>query len=224
MKKRTVLAGLLCLAMLFQLTSCVKTTDPTVTLPSEDMSSVPPVSGEDVSDDQNVSSEPEPEIKDNFMSVSLGGDLLIHNSVYNTYRVENEADVYDFSPLLQYGMDGFFDSDLNIVNMENPVDVKKDNTGISQYPQFNAPREVMDFTERLGIDTVTFCNNHIYDYKYAGFVASIENLREKFKVVGAYLTEEEYNTHCITEINGITVGMLAYADHVNGYSDATLTP
>lgn len=223
MKKR-ILPSVLLSFMLFQLTSCVKYTDPTVPLPSEETSSPSSVSSENVSSNvsEEVSSEPEPE--DTFMSVSFGGDLLIHNSVYNTYRVESEADVYDFSPLLEYGMEGFFDSDLNIINMENPVDVKKDNSSISQYPQFNAPREVMNFTERLGIDTVTFCNNHIYDYKYSGFVASVENLSERFKVVGAYLSEEEYFTPCVTEVKGIKIGMLAYTDHVNGYNDSTLTP
>ncbi len=154
-------------------------------------------------------------------TLSFGGDVLIHTQLFRS--AEQEDGSYDFTEFVA-DMEGFFDSDFNMLNIEVPIDAKGNNEGISTYPQFNAPYEVMDMVRRLGVETVTHVNNHSYDQGYKGFVRSVENLREKFDVLGVYLSEEEYNEPCIREINGIKVGILAYTDHVNGYSASRLEP
>ncbi len=167
-------------------------------------------------------SEQEPEKTDVSALISFGGDILIHSSVINAAETEDGG--YDFAQFLKYGMEGFFDGDWNVVNMENPVDVNGDNSGLSTYPQFNAPREVTDLAYLMGADTAIFCNNHVYDKKYAGFAATIGNLSKKLDVAGAYLSQEEYETPYIRDVNGIKVGLLAYTDHVNGYAADRLEP
>lgn len=158
---------------------------------------------------------PTPTPEDTVVTMSFGGDVLIHTPVFDT--AHRGDGTYDFMQFLQYGMEDFFNADWNVVNMENPVDVYGDNSRISTYPSFNAPREVMDFTAGLGVDTVTFCNNHIYDKGYTGFVTTVNTLRERFDVAGAYLSEEEYNTPEIRDINGIKVGMVSFTNLVNSY-------
>ncbi len=161
-------------------------------------------------------SEPTPVPEDTTVTLSFAGDVLVHTPVFQT--AHNGDDTYDFSPFLQYGMTDFFSADWNFVNMENPVDVLGDNTDIATYPRFNAPREVGDFLRSLGVDTVSFCNNHIYDRGYKGFLATMDNLKNAgLEVAGAYQSEEEYNTPYIRDVNGVKVGLLCYTNLVNSY-------
>ena len=204
------------------LSSCTLSV-PTVDLPSEpsDVPSEDFVSAE--SEQSQVSSEEQSAVpQDTHATISFGGDILIHTPLFTTAKTGDNT--YDFKQFLQYGMEGFFDSDWNVCNMENPIDVNGDNSGISTYPAFNAPREIIDFPVAYGLDTLIFCNNHVYDKKYKGFVATVNNLREKIDVTGAYLSEDEYNTPYIRDVNGIKVGLICYTDHVNGNTDSTLTP
>lgn len=159
---------------------------------------------------EDVSSEPAPE--NLTATISLAGDILVHTPLFSSAKTE---DGYDFIGLFSE-MEGFFDSDLNLVNMENPIDVNGDNSDIATYPRFNAPYEITDLLKFMGVDTVSFVNNHIYDRGYDGFTKTVSNLRDKFEVVGAYLSEEEYNKPQIYDVNGIKVGFLAYTDNVNG--------
>ncbi len=166
--------------------------------------------------EQEIVSEREPQ--NPTATLSFGGDILIHTPLFSSAKTEDGYDFVQFFP----EMEGFFDSDINLVNVENPIDANGDNSGISTYPRFNNPREITDLLEYMGIDTVTFVNNHVYDKKYSGFVRTVNLLREKFDVVGAYLSEEEYNTPQIFDVNGIKIGILSYADHVNGQTNETL--
>lgn len=165
---------------------------------------------------EEISSQVIPE--DITATLSFGGDILIHTCLFNSAKTDEG---YDFIRLITE-MEDFFNSDFNMVNMESPIDVYGDNSGISNYPRFNAPREITDAIEFMGIDAVTYTNNHVYDKGYKGFKSTVNLLREKFEVVGAYLNEEEYNKPQIYDVNGIKVGILAYADRVNGYSDSRL--
>lgn len=151
-------------------------------------------------------------------TLSFAGDVLVHTPLFTSAKTDSGYDLIQFFA----EMEDFFDSDFNLVNMESPVDVNGDNSGISTYPRFNAPKEITDTLEYMGVNAVTYTNNHIYDRGYDGFESTVSLLSEKFEVVGAYLNEDEYNTPQIYDVNGIKVGILAYADHINGYSEDTI--
>lgn len=210
-KKRNRFTAL-AVAMLLLLSSCGETSNLAVDLsslqPDPSPSEMPTPTGD-------PEPTPTPVPQDTEITLSFGGDILLHTPVFTT--ADQGDGTYDFSHFLQYDMTGFFDADWNMVNMENPVDVYGDNSKISSYPSFNAPREVMDFTSALGVDTVAYCNNHIYDKGYTGFLATLNNLRESLDVAGAYASEEEYNTPYIRDVKGVKVGLVCFTNLVNSY-------
>lgn len=149
--------------------------------------------------------EPKPDAA----TIMMGGDVLIHDRVIA--RASNGDNTYDFSPYFSLFGDVFV-ADLNIVNLENPVDVRKDNSDLTGYPQFNCPREILDSLVDIGVDLCVTANNHSLDRGFNGITASLENVRGAgLETVGTYITEEEANSFYIKEINGIKIGVLAYS-------------
>ena len=207
MKKR-LFSLLLCLTLL--LSSCTPSPRETASLsPAGTPTSVPTETPE-------PTPTPTPEPQDTHITLSFGGDVLVHDSVFNS--ASNGDGTYDFLSFLQYGMEDFFHADWNLVNMENPIDVYGSNEKVSSYPRFNAPREIIDFTKTLGVDTVTFCNNHVYDKGYSGFCTTLDNLEEGgLSVTGGYRSSEEFNTPFLRDVNGIRIGVISYTNLVNSH-------
>lgn len=153
--------------------------------------------------------QPEPETRVDSATIMMGGDVLIHDTVINRARQEDGS--YDLSPYFSLFHD-VFKADLNIVNLENPVDVNKDNSEIIGYPFFNAPREILDELVAIGVDLCVTANNHTFDQGRDGVLATLENVREAgLEGVGTNLSQEEADTPYIKEINGIKVGVIAYS-------------
>lgn len=203
--KKSLLSVLLVLCLL---TSCTETEETPVS------SAFAPATPPDAVSSASPTPSPTPEPQDITVTLSFGGDILCHTPIFTTAAEEDGT--YDFSSFLQYGMTDFFHADFNLANMENPVDAYGNDEKISSYPGFNAPNEIADFALAYGIDTVTFCNNHVYDKGYSGFCRTIENLRESgLATAGGYLNEEEYNTPEIYDVKGIKIGLLSYTYLVN---------
>lgn len=68
----------------------------------------------------------------------------------------------------------------------------------------------------MGFNVISLANNHAFDYGDDGFLATQRAFR-KAKVIGAGTFDEAYKVE-ITEVNGISIGILAltYASLVLG--------
>lgn len=140
------------------------------------------------------------------------GDILIHDFVYNDART---VDGFDFTSMFEPVRSYLENADITTANLE--VLVAGEEYGLSSYPIFNAPSQLIDSLQEVGVDLVSNATNHTMDFGASGAHRSIANLQEKgLTYVGSYADWNDYNDLRIIEKNGISIGFLAYADHANG--------
>ncbi|MCG7289679.1 MULTISPECIES: CapA family protein [unclassified Corynebacterium] len=140
------------------------------------------------------------------------GDILVHSDVYTTARTDTG---FDFSRMFEPVSEYMQDADITTANMEVPV--AGEEFGLSGYPQFNAPPEIIDALAGAGVDIVNNATNHSMDRGDGGVVASTDNMRERGMLyTGSYASEQDKSVPRIIEANGITVGFLGFTYGTNG--------
>lgn len=140
------------------------------------------------------------------------GDILVHSDVYTTARTDTG---FDFSRMFDPVRAYMQDADITTANMEVPV--AGEEFGLSGYPQFNAPPEIIDALAGAGADIVNNATNHSMDRGGGGVVASTGNMRERGMLyTGSYASEQDKSVPRIIEANGITVGFLGFTCGTNG--------
>ena len=156
--------------------------------------------------------EQEPEEKEVTITVGAIGDVLLHGRVYDTAKVEGG---YDFMPMLA-GVQGLLqEPDFMMANQESmPGGVE---LGLSTYPAFNSPHEIVDHLQMSGIDMVIGANNHTLDRGYAAIESALNYYDEiGMSYVGVYRDTEDRNMDRIVTVDDITMGILAYTYGTNG--------
>ena len=162
--------------------------------------------------EEETTAEPEVSGAGETVTIRSIGDILLHNSVYQTGQTE---DGYSFDFMFEEVWDYIGNADITTANMETIVAGSQ--LGVSSYPSFNAPEEIVDTLNNLGVDIVSNATNHTVDFGAEGAHASLDNLQEKgMEYVGSYDSWEDYNRLRIIEVNGIKVGFLSYTYGTNG--------
>lgn len=152
-------------------------------------------------------------------SLIMGGDALIHSTVYNDNYVDGE---YDFTYALSEIKKLVSNYDLAYYNQETILGGSE--YGLSSYPEFNSPKEVGDGFIDAGFNIVSLANNHTLDGYYSKGTAlinsSIEYWNSKDGVItsGSYLSNEDKDKVVIGEVNNITYALLSYTYGTNGIS------
>lgn len=162
--------------------------------------------------EEETTAEPEVPGAGETVTIRSIGDILLHNSVYQTGQTENG---YSFDFMFEEVWDYIGNADITTANMETIVAGSQ--LGVSSYPSFNAPEEIVDTLNNLGVDIVSNATNHTVDFGAEGAHASLDTLQEKgMEYVGSYDSWEDYNRLRIIEVNGIKVGFLSYTYGTNG--------
>ena len=141
----------------------------------------------------------------------FGGDVLPHIN-FDEYALTYGGDRYNydnfFMPLSSFTKD----SDLFIVNCEftsNP------NLAPSGYPTFNSNHAIYGSLNKIGVDVITTANNHALDTGIKGLDSTIDAINHHgIDHVGTRKNPKK--RYLIKEVNGINVGILAYAEQLNG--------
>ena len=156
--------------------------------------------------------EPEVVEEESTVTIRSVGDILVHSDVYTTARTDTG---FDFSGMFDPVGAYMQDADITTANMEVPV--AGEEFGLSGYPQFNAPPEIIDALRDSGVDIVNNATNHSMDRGGGGVVASTGNMRERGMLyTGSYASEQDKSVPRIIEANGITVGFLGFTYGTNG--------
>lgn len=149
------------------------------------------------------------------MSVVVGGDLLIHESVWESARSYADDDGFDFGPMFEPVADVIGGADLGICHLEVPLSA--DNTGLASYPRFNAPHQLADAIAAAGFDGCSFASNHTLDQGVDGIDATLDHLdRVGVGHAGAARTAEEAATIRTYEVRGHRIAHLSYTYGFNG--------
>lgn len=141
------------------------------------------------------------------------GDILIHDRVYDEVHIGDGK--YDFSERFSRVKDLLQGPDFLIANQESvPGGVE---IGLSSYPSFNSPQEIIDTLIDSGVDMVTTANNHTLDRGEKAILSAIDYYEKvDLPYTGSYKSPEDKAEIRVFEINDISFAVLAYAEHFNG--------
>lgn len=166
--------------------------------------------GEDAQDAAGLPAEP--------VSIHLiaYGDNLLHKGISEYSQLEDGS--YDFAPIYTDIAADVAAADIAIINEE--VVLGGTELGISGYPNFNAPHEVVDALVNTGFNVMTLATNHVLDKGAEGVTSMLDYIRTNFPdmlTTGAYLTDEERDCIPIKEVSGVRVAILNYTYGLNGH-------
>ncbi len=159
--------------------------------------------------------EPEP-IPDTVLSFVAVGDNLIHGAVFKDAFIGNNT--YDFKPMYQYIKPYIEDKDVAFINQETIIGGKE--IGLSHYPYFNSPEDLIEAIADTGFDLVNTASNHSMDKGEVGILNALNFFDEypELTVAGTNRSYEEQNTLRIIEREGLKIGFMAYTYSINGLS------
>lgn len=159
-----------------------------------------------------------------FMGV---GDNLIHDAVYACANRHAGGDghvtgstgdkPFNFKPMYSGMADIIASADVAYINQETIPG--GDELGITSYPCFNSPTQLIYDMKELGFDIFSAATNHTYDKGWRGVENAYElyeKLSDEITAPGIYKKgERNFRVH---EKNGIRLGLLSYTDLTNGLS------
>ncbi len=158
--------------------------------------------------------EPEPEPVPDSLTIQMGGDVLIHDTVRKASATGKNT--YDFTSYFSL-FENVLVSDLNIVNLEGPTDAYGNNKSVSGFPVFNMPYEILPALKGINVDLCVTANNHTCDKGYKGVKNTLLNVsKSDMDSVGSYIEKEDSKKCYIVEINNIKVGVAAFASYTEG--------
>lgn len=151
------------------------------------------------------------------LTLSFTGDLLSHTPVISQAQRNGSAELpYDYRPMFVNVVDRLSAADLAVCVLETPV--SPDNTALSGYPIFNAPRELADAIAAVGYDACSTASNHSYDRGPDGIAASLGQLdRVGVGHAGMARSAEESATPVIYEVDGVKIAHLSFTYGLNGF-------
>jgi len=158
----------------------------------------------------------------NQVKVSGIGDLMFYE--YQLTRAHNEeTDTFDFSSSFEYITDYLKSSDFVIGNLRTTL-AGKDNGKTNDFfgyaadresLNFNSPESVATALKDAGVTTVSTANANAMDSGREGLFETIDSLdRQGLWHTGTFKSSDEQK-YLIKDINGINIGILAYANQVN---------
>ncbi|ARK32665.1 CapA family protein [Halalkalibacter krulwichiae] len=146
------------------------------------------------------------------ITVGAIGDVLLHERVYDLAVTDAG---YDFMPMLKPVQVLLEAPDFMMANQESmPGGVE---IGLSTYPAFNSPQEIVRNLQALGIDMVVGANNHTIDRGPQAVMSALDFYDEiQMEYVGVYRDREDRKRDRIVSVNDVTIGILAYTYGTNG--------
>lgn len=144
------------------------------------------------------------------------GDNLLHDPIFVYYG--QDYGHRDFTPLYELTGSYIQEADLSYINFETVC--AGDEFGLSGYPNFNGPLEMIDSLTASGFDWFSLSSNHSMDAGMEGLqneVSFIEEHQPQLSATGAYRSEEESNIPVVRDVNGIKVGLASFTYDLNGY-------
>ncbi len=143
------------------------------------------------------------------------GDILLHDTVFNDFRLEGDS--FDFSSLLENVKSYIEPADFAFANQETNIGGAE--LGLSTYPNFNSPYEIVRDLVNIGFNMFSRANNHTLDKGEEGILAAQqywETLKNVISV-GSTDSQSKRDSIAVLEIKGIKVALLAYSYGFNGY-------
>lgn len=143
----------------------------------------------------------------------FAGDVLPHIN-FDNYARNYGSGEYNYDRPFEKLKDYVAKSDYFMVNCEFTTHPDLEPSG---YPTFNSNEDIFRALSDIGVDVITTANNHCMDTGLDGLDYTIEAINKAgIENVGTQKNSTDKN-YLIKDINGIKVGILAYAEQLNGF-------
>lgn len=147
--------------------------------------------------------------------LAFTGDPLPHGSVQRA-GTAFVAEGWDFAPLYEEVRPIIEGADLAICHLETPISI--DDTNLSGYPLFSAPRAFAQAALDVGYDGCSLASNHSYDRGAQGALDTITVLQEiGLPYAGQAASVEEDLAPVLYDANGITIAHISATYSLNGF-------
>ena len=164
-------------------------------------------------DTENAVTQKVPEIKT--ATFAAVGDNLIHLTVYLTHRLADGSYNFDdvYAPVAPY----IKEVDVAYINQETVCGGSE--LGLSDYPCFNSPHEILDAVDKAGFDWLNTASNHTFDVGEAGILSQLDYLQKLDGLIqtGTQASQEDAETATVIEVNDIKLGLASYTYGLNGF-------
>jgi len=155
------------------------------------------------------------------VSITVGGDVLLHEGVVNQARADAKtqpagaSNGLNFRPMFSEAMPTIAKADVAICNLETPL--APAGGPYTGYPTFSVPQDVVPALKDTGFDACTTASNHTLDKGFAGLSHTLDVLDANgLKHAGSNRSLQERNTPAMMDVRGVKVALLAYGYGLNG--------
>jgi len=148
--------------------------------------------------------------------IAAGDNMAYYGNVRDAAKNAEGTDAkYDFKPSYTSIKPIIEEHDLAFINQETLMCGA--GYDFSYYPRFNVPQELGDAVVDAGFDIIGMANNHMLDKGESGLLATLDYWeKQPVTLTGAYRSREAFDNITVIEKNGITIALLAFAEHTNG--------
>ncbi len=146
-------------------------------------------------------------LEKDYATLTFAGDVMLDRGV--KYSV-NKNFGGDFNELFKQ-IEIFKTDDISFLNLEGPVSL--DGHKVGSIYSFRMPIETIPTLKNIGIDIVSFANNHVGDYTAAAFTDTmVRLLANEISWTGAGYNYDDAKTVRIIESNDIKFGFIGFSD------------
>ncbi|MDR0514321.1 MAG: CapA family protein, partial [Coriobacteriaceae bacterium] len=143
------------------------------------------------------------------------GDNLIHKTVYLTHAKGDGT--YDFNDVYAPTKPYVEEVDFAFINQETVCGGT--GLGLSDYPSFNSPHEILDAVASAGFDWVNTASNHVLDAGEQGILSQLDHIKNLPTLVqtGTHASAEDAGKPTVVVVNDVRLGLASYTYGLNGY-------
>ncbi|MEA3577712.1 CapA family protein [Peribacillus frigoritolerans] len=152
------------------------------------------------------------------IKIAAVGDILMWGRQIESAKLPNGK--YSFDDMFKEVEPYLSNADLTIGNLETTFSGRELDY-IQRHPQtlwplFNCPDELAETLKRIGFDVLTTANNHCLDRGVTGIKRTLDILdQHQILHTGTFRSDTEFNNFLITNIKGISIGILSYTYGTN---------
>ncbi len=151
--------------------------------------------------------------------IGFVGDMMMHSKQIQSGKITTPDQGSD-----EYNFDSFFTDitpvtqapDVMIANLETPVAPSRP---LGQYPNFNAPLEILSALKNAGFDMLTLANNHTLDRGVSGAIETRQNVIDSGMIpIGVQTDPVQWYQPMMQTVRGINIAYISATIHLNGYT------
>ncbi len=145
-------------------------------------------------------------------TVSVSGDLLMHQPLLDRALANGGGSEYDFAPFFSAIGPYVRDVDLGLCHIETPMGPGPP----ASYPIFNTPTGLATSLRRSGWDACSTASNHSLDQGLEGIDGTLVALDQQEIVHTGSFESEKARGPTLIDVHGVKLGYLSYTDATNG--------